>query len=236
VFFDNYPAFLETSQTAATLSRLNLRHETMIEPNRDILAGARVLDLASHDGRWTFAAHKAGAAHVTGVEARRPMVRAARQTFKKYDVPKDSYRFVRGDLFAVLAEETFDVDVVMCFGFMYHTLRYGELLQGIRRTGAKWLLLDTKVTRDDKPTILVNANITRITANAARDALTNRGQALAGWPSVPALELMLDVYDFDIEDSYDYEARLSSQDPELLAAATSYRTGNRVTLRCRSRR
>jgi hypothetical protein len=235
VFFDDYPAFLETSRTAASLSRLNLRHETMIEPNRDILAGARVLDLASHDGRWTFAAVKAGAAHVTGVEARRPMVQAARQTFRRYDVPRDAYTFVRGDLFTVLAERTFDVDVVMCFGFMYHTLRYGELLQGIRRTGARWLLLDTKVTTDARPTIRVNANVTRKTANAARDALTNNGQALAGWPSVPALELMLDVYDFEIESSYDYAGRLSSRDPELLKAAKAYSTGNRVTLRCRSR-
>jgi hypothetical protein len=46
---------------------------------------------------------------------------------------------------------------------------------------------------------------------------------------------MLDVYDFDIESSYDYTGRLSSRDPELLKAAKAYATGNRVTLRCRSR-
>ena len=99
MFFDDYPAFNETSRTAASPARLNLRHEAMIEPNRDILAGARVIDLASHDGRWSFAAHEAGAAHVTGVEARRPMVEAARRTFAGYGVPSDRYTFIRGDLF-----------------------------------------------------------------------------------------------------------------------------------------
>ncbi|HET6563222.1 MAG TPA: methyltransferase domain-containing protein [Marmoricola sp.] len=235
MFFDDYPAFNETSRTAASPARLNLRHEAMIEPNRDILAGARVLDLASHDGRWSFAAHKAGAAHVTGVEARRPMVEAARKTFAAYGVPSDRYTFIRGDLFKVLDRRELDVDVVMCLGFLYHTLRYGELLQGIRRTGARWLLVDTKVTTDAEPTIRVNVNPTRRTANAANDALSNRGQALAGWPSVPALRLMLDVYDYDVEDEYDWPSRLASRDPELVEAAGAYAKGNRVTMRCRAR-
>jgi Methyltransferase domain len=235
VFFDEYPRFCDTSRVAASIDRLNLRHEAMIESHRGVLEGARVLDLASHDGRWSFAAHKAGAAHVTGVEARRPLVDSARKTFAEYGVPSDAYRFVRGDLFRVLARRRFDVDVVMCLGFLYHTLRYGELLQGIRRTGARWLLLDTKVTTDAGPSIWVNVNKTQRSSNAADDDLSNRGQAIAGWPSVPALRLMLDVYDFDVEDEYDWPARLASGDPALIEGARTYARGNRVTWLCRSR-
>ena len=75
MFFDDYPLFYETSKTASSKARLNVRHQAIIEANRDILKDARVLDLASHDGRWSFAALKAGAAHVTGVEARPRMSR-----------------------------------------------------------------------------------------------------------------------------------------------------------------
>lgn len=234
MFFDDCPRFCDTSATAASLARLNLRHEAMIEPNRDILSGARVLDLASHDGRWSFAAHRAGATHVTGVEARRPLVQAARNNFAEYGVPSDRYKFVRGDLFEVLARREFDVDVVMCLGFLYHTLRYGELLSGIMRTGARWLLLDTKVTTDTEPRIWVNVNRTGVQSHAAKDDMSHRRQAIAGWPSVPALRLMLDVYDFDVEGEYDWAGRLESR-PDLTKAAAAYATGNRVTFRCRTR-
>ena len=76
MFFDEHPRFLDTGSVFTERHRLNLRHRAIIERNRDILAGARVLDIASHDGRWSFAALKAGAAHVTGIEARHDAVDA----------------------------------------------------------------------------------------------------------------------------------------------------------------
>lgn len=231
MFFDDYPKFYETSETAATARRLNLRHMAMIEANRDILAGARVLDLASHDGRWSFAALQAGAAHVTGVEARRSLVDNARKTFADYGVDSDRYRFVRGDMFRVLERQEFDVDVVMCFGFIYHTLRYGELFRGIANTKPRHCIIDTKVITDDKPLVWVNVNRTGVQSHAARDALSNRRRAIAGWPSVPALELMMGVYGLQVEDRYDWPALLE-QWPDAQRNCGDYRTGRRVTLRC----
>ena len=55
-FFDQYPRFYETSETFAYPSRLNLRHEAIFAENTDIFEGRRVLDIASHGGRWSFAA------------------------------------------------------------------------------------------------------------------------------------------------------------------------------------
>ena len=52
--FDTNSAFLTSSHTAATANELNERHRAMIESNRDIISGVRVLDLASHDGRLEF--------------------------------------------------------------------------------------------------------------------------------------------------------------------------------------
>ena len=69
-------------------------------------------------------------------------------------------------------------------------------------------------------------------ANAADDDLSRDGRTLAGYPSVPALELMLDVYGFDVEEQFDWPGLLDS---EPGAGLSGYSTGERVTLRCRSR-
>ena len=55
-FFDAYPRFFETSQTSTQPWRLNLRHEAIFGDNAAAFPGARVLDIASHDGRWSLAA------------------------------------------------------------------------------------------------------------------------------------------------------------------------------------
>lgn len=235
IFFDDYPAFCGSGKTAAIPHRLNLRHQAIIEANRDILAGARVLDLASHDGRWSFAAHKAGAEHVIGVEARPSLVDAANKAFAEYGVAPDQYQFIQGDLFRVLARETFEVDVVLCLGFLYHTLRYGELFRGITDTGAQYCILDTKVLKSDEPLVRVLTNRTERRSNAAKDDLTEGGLALAGYPSLPALELILDVYGFEVAEQFDWTA-LSDSLPGPAGRISGYATGDRVTLRCRSRR
>jgi hypothetical protein len=235
MFFDDYPEFYETSKTAAFPVRLNLRHQAMIESNSDILAGARVLDLASHDGRWSFAALKAGAEHVTGLEARGELVANANRVFAQYGVPAESYEFIQGDMFRVLRERHFDVDVVLCLGFVYHTLRYGELFHGIMDASPRFCILDTKVHRSDEPLVRVLTNRTSAQGHAAKDDLSHGGRALAGYPSVAALELMLDVYAFDVEGQFDWGALLATF-PEPLRALRGYARGERVTLRCRSRR
>jgi hypothetical protein len=235
MFFEEYPAFYESSRTAAFPARLNLRHQAMIEANRDILAGARVLDLASHDGRWSFAALKAGAKHVTGVEARGELVDNANKLFAQYGVPDEDYDFVQGDMFQILKDQQFEVDVVLCLGFIYHTLRYGELFHGIMDAGPKYCILDTKVHQSDEPVIRVLTNKTGVQGHAAKDDLSEGGLALAGYPTVPALAVMLDVYGFDIEEQFDWDSLLATL-PKPLRAVRGYAKGERVTLRCRSRR
>src|SRR5438046_1422930 len=69
-FFDQYPRFYETSQTGNVAGRLNQRHHAIFTQNADIFPGARVLDIVSHDGRYSLAALKSGASHVLGIEGR----------------------------------------------------------------------------------------------------------------------------------------------------------------------
>ena len=81
MFAEDYPRFMEASELEPQPQRLNERYEALFASNRDIFDGARVLDLASHDGRYSFAALKTGAEHVTGVEVRESLVGKAEETF-----------------------------------------------------------------------------------------------------------------------------------------------------------
>ncbi len=140
MFFDEHQRFLESSSTASGLDRLNRRHVAIIDANRDILQGARVLDIASHDGRWTCAALEAGASHVTGVEARPELVQHARDNLGAYGHDADSYTLIGADVFEALKDPTLQgqrFDVVMCLGFLYHTLRVFGALRGNPRSGSR---------------------------------------------------------------------------------------------------
>src|SRR5215470_16454669 len=111
-FFEQFPRFYVTSSTGLTTARLNLRYEAIVGQNRDIFAGASVLDLASHDGRWSLAALAAGARSVTGIEARPELVNGAAKNLSQYGYGADRARFVTGDGHQVLTAQEFDADVV----------------------------------------------------------------------------------------------------------------------------
>ena len=103
-FFDKYPLFYQTSKTGPWRNRLNRRYCALIESNQEILRRASVLDLASHDGRWSFAALKNGAGKVTGIEGREELVRNARENMEVYGIPRDRYHFILGDVFREIEE------------------------------------------------------------------------------------------------------------------------------------
>ena len=90
MFAEDYPRFMEVSELIPKPERMNERYEALFASNRDIFDGARVVDLASHDGRYSFAALKTGAAHVTGVEVRQSLVDKAQETFAFYGQEPES--------------------------------------------------------------------------------------------------------------------------------------------------
>ena len=247
MFADDYPRFIETSELSAgrqdrrqrrrsadeQRNRMNERYEAIFASNRDIFDGARVLDLASHDGRYSFAALKTGAAHVTGVEARQSLVDGAEEACAFYGQDPTTYRFVRGDVFEVLAREKFDVDVVLCLGFLYHTYRHTELMYRLHDLAPRHLIVDTMVTRATQPTLkVVRERDVEDIRSAAQDPYSV-GRVLVLKPSVPALHVLLQSYGFEIESTYDWQGRLAGRPP--LPGVDGYATGGRVTVRCRPR-
>jgi len=190
-FFDAYPDFFETS-TSGHRNRLNKRYRAIIEPNLDIIRGKSILDIASHDGRWSLAANKAGARYILGIEARDHLVKHARENMRKYGVPDGQVEFMLGDVFEVLKGfEPGRFDTVLCLGFFYHTLYHMELLNQIARLNPKHLILDTCVDVDPDPMVVVQyEDVTDETAGAVPDE-GGRTCLLVGHPTKKALEMML---------------------------------------------
>ena len=246
MFADDYPRFIELSELTPEeqdrsstgerqRNRMNERYEALFASNRDIFDGARVLDLASHDGRYSFAALKTGAAHVIGVEVRQNLVDRAQEAFAFYGQDPETYRFVRGDVFEVLAREEFDVDVVLCFGFLYHTYRHTELMYRLNKLAPRHLIVDTIVTPDTERPILrmMREYDVADSRSAAQDPFA-LGQVPVLRPSLPALQLLLGSYGFEIESLYDWKGRLAGR-PHMLGVR-GYAKGKRVSLRCRDRK
>jgi protein-L-isoaspartate O-methyltransferase len=229
MFFDDHPEFLETSTTAASLGRLNLRHLAIIDHHRDVLAGARVLDIASHDGRWTFAALEAGAAHVTGIEGRPELVENALRTLEAKGIDRSRYDFHVGDVHDVLTNGVGPMDVVMCLGFLYHTLRYPELLAGIRATGARHIIVDSKVSANtSRAVVRLVSNPGEIQSMAVEDRFSHNGKSLVGVPNPRALRQMLRMYGYQVTDESDW-ATLTGRHPEI-GGVNQYATGERITV------
>jgi len=246
VFADDYPRFSELSEltpeeqdrrstSERQRNRMNERYEALFASNRDIFDGARVLDLASHDGRYSFAALKTGAAHVIGVEVRQSLIDRAQEAFAFYGQDPETYRFVRGDIFEVLAREEFDVDVVLCFGFLYHTYRHTELMYRLNKLAPRHLIVDTIITPEtERPTLrMMREYDVADSRSAAQDPFALR-QVLVLRPSLPALQLLLGSYGFEIESLYDWTGRLAGR-PHMLGVS-GYARGKRVSLRCRARK
>ena len=204
-FFDQYDRFYATSQTSPHPHRLNGRHEAIISRNAHLLSGKKILDIASHDGRWSFAALQAGAAFVKGIEPRQQLIDNAVNSFDHYGIEPGRYKFERGDVFDLLGNESFDV--VLCLGFFYHTIRHAELLDRIERTGAKFVVIDTEVTPPSGEASVGKPNDPRLVFNnpntiqllhdlvsdeqmACTDSLTRDGKTLVGRPSRAAVKFL----------------------------------------------
>jgi Methyltransferase domain len=231
-FFEQFPRFYWTSSTAPTTARLNLRYEAIFGENRDIFAGASVLDLASHDGRWSLAALATGARSVIGIEARPDLVKVATENLSEYGYGADRARFVTGDVHEVLNTQDYEADVVLCLGFLYHTLRYNELLGGIRRTNARYLIVDTfsPYMMEPVPNVNVITEDAEEQGKAAADTYTHGQSVLVGRPNLAAIRTMLGAYGYRVERLSDWAGLL--RDNPGTDNCGDYSNESRITVRC----
>jgi ubiquinone/menaquinone biosynthesis C-methylase UbiE len=233
-FFEEYPRFYSTGEAGlSSKPRLNLRYEAIFGENKDLFEGARVLDIACHDGRMSMAALACGAKSVVGIEARPELVERAVASLQHYGQDADRFRFIAGDVHEVLGAEDFEVDVVLCLGFLYHTLRFNELLHGIWRTGAQHLVLDTQAHGmfDPDPLVRLHSELSDRKGTAKADDYTVGASVLTGRPNLAAVTMMMACYGYEVERFSDWP-RMLADNPEV-KGCRDYAIGRRVTLRCR---
>jgi len=230
-FFDEYPLFYSTSKTHALPNRLNQRYRACIEWNGAAIRGQRILDLASHDGRWSFAAMKAGATNVVGIEARDYLVRASDANLRKHGISENSFRFIVGDVFENLDRiEPYSFDTIFCFGFFYHVANHILLLSKIARLKPKYLILDTALYLDPCNVIVLSAEDSEREASAARVGSDRIGPdmnlIMSGTPSKGALEYMLSYFGWSFAYYNWHRVGIRRWDD-----IKDYHEGSRVTLR-----
>lgn len=226
-FFDQYPRFYSTSVVNATPERLNERYRALIGSNEHLIRGKTILDLASHDGRWSFAALKTGARHVTGIEGRSNLVESAIATAQEYGIGSERYRFIAGDVFDQLDLVRPDsIDTVFCFGFLYHTPHHMLLLSKIARLNPKHLIVDTAIIPSTTDCVirLVKERVTG-DGNSIVGQPGDPLHSLVGRPSRSALEMMLTSFGWSFS-YYDWHRARIKAWRDL----RDYRDGWRVSL------
>jgi len=205
-FFDSYTAFYNSSKTGNSPNRLNNRYQALIHSNKGIIKNSSILDLASHDGRWSLAAIENDAKRVLGIEGREELVKKSFENMKKYGIASEKYSFVVGDIFEKIKElKPKEFDVVFCFGIFYHIMNHMLLLTEIKRLQPRYIILDTAITLiSDQPIIHIKRENWSEEGDAILDSSHTSDEVLGGRPSKSALEIMLASLGFDFN-YYDWE-------------------------------
>ncbi len=117
-------------------------------------------------------------------------------------------------------------------GFLYHTLRYNELLHGIRRTEARYLIIDTfsRYMMGPVPNVNVLTEFADEEGKAAADAYTHGSSVLVGRPNLAAIQTMLGAYGYRAERLSDWAGLL--RDNPGAGNCGDYANGRRITVRC----
>ena len=107
-----------------------------------------MLDLASHDGRFSLAVLLTGAAEVVGIEHDRQLADHAAAHMERHRIDPSRYRFERRDLFQSFLDLG-PFDIVLCFGILYHVNDHLHLLSNIAEVEPKTVIIDSNVSKRD---------------------------------------------------------------------------------------
>lgn len=186
------------NESARSIRRLNKRHQLLIEPYVDEIAGARVLDLGAHDGRWAYALARAGAAEVVGIEARQHLI----DNFAK--LPAVSWtrrvKLRQGDMFDVLEqmlETGEEFDLVAAYGIFYHIMDHLRLLKLIHLLGPKAIFIDSEFSLKSPALIDMVFERTEMKVNAAPQ-IPGQEKAIIGIPTQKAMVFMARALGYEV--------------------------------------
>lgn len=140
--------FPQTSSVGPMPYRLNWRCEICLTRHQEAVKDKNILDLGSHDGRFSYACLKLGARHVCGVEGLDYMVKRANENLKNLGYTQKQYNFIQDDAFDYLAKaKPGEYDTILCLGLFDHTLRQIEFMREIKRLQPTYIILDMLIER-----------------------------------------------------------------------------------------
>jgi hypothetical protein len=180
------------------ISRMNWRYHHIVEPIKDELDGATVLDLGSHDGRWPYAFAAAGAT-VTGIEGRSGLI----AQFSRYPdaETKSSVTLIEGDFVAEmdrLLAQGKRFDVVACLGVFYHTIQHYRILMQMVAFRPKIIVVDSVFNLSERAMIVVGKDDTG-RKGASIEQQEGQTWVPVGRISRPAFELMVQSLGYTVE-------------------------------------
>ena len=179
------------------------------------LEGRRVLDLGCNAGLWSLNALEAGAAFVTGIDARASFVQQAELVFEAKGIDPSRFSFEHGNVFEHPIEGGYDV--VLCLGVMEVTSRPVELFEIMTRTGAELIVIDTGVSR-------ARSSFFEVDAITDPDAVVDYALAL-----VPTREAVV-----ELAAQFGLRAVELEQNITDYAGLDDYRRGRRTAFICSS--
>lgn len=214
-------------------NRFNWRCELLLTRNRPMIEGKRVLDLACNTGRLSYPCLALGAASVTGVEARQDLIDAGRGHLEGTGF-EDRMNWVQSDLFEFLeSAQPGQFDTILCFGFLYHTVRQVDFYREVKRLSPENVIIDTGVVKNylwygrrhflKRPAAMFVA-----IDDPSETSDTTDDDGVVFFPSTSFLEQMFDVIGYEWE-RIDYSRREIGD----WSGLDDYRKGTRASYRAR---
>lgn len=194
-FFDG-TLFAKTPERG---DRLNERYLRIIAPNLKAISGKRILDLASHNGCWSYAALTNGAASVVGIEGRKGVMNSGLPIFSQFD--ESRYHFICGDVFAeterlIKSGSTFDT--ILCLGIFYHIMDHYRLMRLMVDLKPSCIILDTALILSDEQKIVLQFERTD-RASTAIPETPDQAKRIVGCASISALDAMAKSCGYSVE-------------------------------------
>lgn len=225
-FFDAYPRFYHTSLTGSDAEWNNRRHRVLIDGCLDLIVGQRIIDFGSHDGRWAFAALKAGAKHVTCVEPGKVLAASTFENFKEYGVDPSTFSVAQtGAVEYVETATTGSADTAFLFGMLTLISEQPAFFGHLKKLGVRNLIIDTHIIAGETRPLL---ELFRAQVQDGNAIVSEKTQA-DGWmvgatSSLTALTMMLEHYGWKAQ-------MLEWSDLQRHPDMNDYSVGRRVSVR-----
>lgn len=189
-FFEEYYDFTTSSVVGNSVNRLVYRHNLFMDSIS--FKDKTVLDLGSHDGRWSFAAAEKGAKSVTSVEYNKVLLEKAELIREKY--AWSNVEFIEDDNLRFLKNTDRKFDIILCCGVFYHTMNHLEYFNYMSEACREAIILDTNVWPSKDAMVYVTLEKSSWDGNSYRNTKFNlddeHRDTIAGIPSESYIQIL----------------------------------------------